>query len=76
MDTVLLMCIGGALVGIAILAGVAYALNSQDPDNDFNTIMAIGSPVILAIAGGANFMLGGSSSGSTNKNNNARSRHA
>lgn len=76
MDTVLLMCIGGALVGIAILAGVAYALNSQDPDNDFNTIMAIGSPVILAIAGGANFMLGGSSSGNTNKNNNTRTRHA
>ena len=73
MDTVLLMCIGGALVGIAILAGVAYALNNQDPDNNFNTIMAIGSPVILAIAGGVNFMLGGSS-GSSNKNSNARSR--
>ena len=73
MDTVFLMCIGGALVGIAILAGIAYGLNAQDPDNDINTIMAIGSPVILAIAGGANFILGGTA-GNSNKNYNANAR--
>ena len=64
-----MICAGGALIGIAILAAVAYSLNKQDPDNDFNTIMALGSPIILAIAGGVNFMLG-DSSGNSNKNNN------
>ena len=53
---------------------IIQTIDNFNTNNNFNTIMAIGSPVILAIAGGANFMLGGSSSGSTNKNNNARSR--
>ena len=76
MDTTMIFA-GGALVGIAILAAVAYGLNKQNPDYEINTIMALGSPVILAIAGGANFMLSGSSGNSnknTNKNNTANAR--
>ena len=45
------MLVGVALVAIGVLAGVAYGLNAQDPDYDFNTIMAIGSPIILALIG-------------------------
>jgi hypothetical protein len=46
-----IMLVGVALVAIGVLAGVAYGLNAQDPDYDFNTIMAIGSPIILALIG-------------------------
>ena len=67
------MFVGIALVAIGILAGVAYGLNAQDPDYDFNTIMAIGSSIILALIGGLKFVMGGESE-TSNKNVNSRSR--
>ncbi len=72
MDSTLIL-VGLALVAIGILAGVAYGLNAQDPDYDFNTIMAIGSPIILATIGGLKFVMGGESA-EPNKNVNSRSR--
>ena len=68
-----MMLVGVALVAIGVLAGVAYGLNAQDPDYDFNTIMAIGSPIILALIGGLKFVMGGESE-APNKNVNSRSR--
>jgi hypothetical protein len=68
-----IMLLGVALIAIGVLAGAAYGLNAQDPDYDFNTIMAIGSPIILAIAGGLKFVMGGESE-TPNKNVNSRSR--
>ena len=68
-----IMLLGVALVAIGVLAGVAYGLNAQDPDYDFNTIMAIGSPVILALIGGLKLVMGGESE-TPNKNVNSRSR--
>lgn len=67
------MFVGIAVVAIGILAGVAYGLNAQDPDYDVNTIMAIGSPIILAIIGGLKFVVGGEPAES-NRNVNSRSR--
>ena len=67
------MFVGIALVAIGILAGVAYGLNAQDPDYDVNTIMAIGSPIILAIIGGLKYVMGGESA-EPNRNVNSRSR--
>lgn len=72
MDSTIIL-VGLALVAIGILGGVAYALNSQDPDYDINTIMAIGSPIILAIIGGLKFVMGGEPE-APNKNVNSRSR--
>ena len=72
MDSTIIL-VGLALVAIGILAGVAYGLNAQDPDYDFNKIMAIGSPIILALIGGLKFVMGAQSEES-NKNVNSRSR--
>jgi hypothetical protein len=72
MDSTIIL-VGLALVAIGILGGVAYALNAQDPDYDINTIMAIGSPIILAIIGGLKFVMGGEPE-APNKNVNSRSR--
>jgi hypothetical protein len=68
-----IMFVGIAVVAIGILAGVAYGLNAQDPDYDVNTIMAIGSPIILAIIGGLKFVVGGEPA-EPNRNVNSRSR--
>ena len=72
MDSTIIL-VGLALVAIGILAGVAYGLNAQDPDYDFNKIMAIGSPIILALIGGLKFVMGVQSE-EPNKNVNSRSR--
>jgi hypothetical protein len=72
MDSTIIL-VGLALVAIGILAGVAYGLNAQDPDYDFNKIMAIGSPIILALIGGLKFVMGAQSE-ELNKNINSRSR--
>jgi len=72
MDSTIIL-VGVALVAIGVLAGVAYGLNVQDPDYDFNTIMAIGSPIILALIGGLKLVMGGESA-EPNKNVKSRSR--